>query len=62
MTMEEKLEKIMDSVYKICRALVLVSDFNCNLYDIEEEIESARSFVKQYEQDHKGELNNANND
>ena len=56
MTMEEKLKKIMDSVYKICRALVLVSDFNCNLYDIEEEIESARHFVEQYEQDHKGEI------
>ena len=44
----------MESVYKICKALVLVSDFNYNLYDIEEEIEMARKYVGQYEQDHKG--------
>lgn len=53
--MEEKLEKIMDSVYKICLALVSISDFECSYYGFEEEIESARQYVEQYEQDHKGE-------
>ena len=52
--MEEKLEKIMESVYKICLALVSITEHECCDYGFEEEVKSTENYVEQYEQDHKG--------
>ena len=41
--MEEKLEKIMESVYKICLALVSITEHECSDYGFEEEVKSAKT-------------------
>lgn len=51
---DEKINKIMDYVYKIAVALVSISDFECCEYGFEEEIKAARDYIQKYEEDHKG--------
>lgn len=52
--MEEKLNIIMDQIYKLAIALVSISDFEGCEYGFEEEINAARKYINDYEQDHKG--------
>ena len=52
--MEEKLNIIMDQIYKLAIALVSISDFEGCEYGFEEEINIARKYINDYEQDHKG--------
>lgn len=51
---DEKFNKIIDSVYKLSVALVSIADFECCEYGFEEEIEVARDYIQKYEEDHKG--------
>ena len=51
---DEKFNKIIDSVYKLSVALVSIADFECCEYGFEEEIKVARDYIQKYEEDHKG--------
>lgn len=52
--MEEKINIIMDQIYKLAITLVRISDFECCEYGFEEKINAARKYINDYEQDHKG--------
>lgn len=50
--MEEKLKQIEDGVYKICRALVNITQFECCDYGFHEAVDMAEKYVIQYEKEH----------
>ncbi len=58
---EEKFNKIIDSVYRLSVALVSISDFKCCEYGFEEEIQAAREYIQKYEEDHGGQRNDNTN-
>ena len=50
--MEEKLKLIEENVYKICRALVNITECECSDYGFHEAVDMAEKYVIEYEKDH----------
>lgn len=50
--MEEQLNQIADGVYKICRALVDITQFECCDYGFNEAVDMAEKYVIEYEKEH----------
>ena len=49
----ERLEKAMLYIYRICNALIAIVDHECCDYGFKEEVDMAEEYVKDYEKDHK---------
>ena len=52
MCIEEKLKLIEDNVYKICIALVSITEHECCDYGFHEAVDMAEEYVVRYEKDH----------
>ena len=50
--MEEQLNQIADGVYKICKALVNITECECCDYGYNEAVDMAEKYVIEYEKEH----------
>lgn len=52
-----KYAGLMDGIYAICNALVVIVDQECCTYGFDEEVDMAELYIKRYEENH-GKENN----
>lgn len=46
------MEKALYHIYRLCIALVAITESECCMYGFEDEINEAYKYIKEYEKDH----------